>query len=278
MSLMLFPFWSEGHPSMEGLFFESSLTTPFHFLNAAVVSRSPSNPVRGLDYHRMDRPLDAQNPEPYGFERGVPYLGIYDVAYYVSYTEEARTAATEFGLEVVAESPPWTVFALPDTNRIDIAKYEPVVWAGEENFVDAAFEWYDDVENLDLWLVEDGPAEWRRVTSVDERFDEIRPYDSEGLSATVTEFENHDVNFTTDAVGIPHMVKVSYFPNWRVEGGEGVYRVAPSLMLVIPDQNDVQLQFRNTWVENLGMALTVFTVGGLVAYAVVRRRKKKATT
>jgi uncharacterized membrane protein len=74
------------------------------------------------------------------------------------------------------------------------------------------------------------------------------------------------------------MVKVSYFPNWKVSGGEGVYRVAPSLMLVIPDQTDVELQFGNTWVENLGIALTVVTVGGLVAYAVVRRRRTKANT
>lgn len=278
MALMLFPFWSEGHPSMEGLFFESSLTTPFHFLNAAVVSRSPSNPVRGLNYHRMDGPQNPQNPEAYGFERGVPYLGVYDVAYYVSYTEEARAAAIDYGLEIVAEPAPWTVFALPDTNRIDIAKYEPVVWAGEGDFVDAALEWYDDVENLDVWLVEDGPVEWRRVTSVDQRFDELRPYDTDGSSVQITEFDDHDVSFTTDAVGIPHMVKVSYFPNWRVSGGEGVYRIAPSLMVVIPDEANVELQFTNTWVENLGIALTVLTVGGLVAYAVVRRRKTKANS
>jgi uncharacterized membrane protein len=74
------------------------------------------------------------------------------------------------------------------------------------------------------------------------------------------------------------MVKVSYFPNWRVSGGEGVYRIAPSLMVVIPDEANVELQFTNTWVENLGIALTVLTVGGLVAYAVVRRRKTKANS
>lgn len=276
MALMLFPFWSEGHPSMEGLFFESSLTTPFHFLNAAVVSRSPSNPVRGLNYHRMDRPQNASDPEPYGFERGVPYLGVYDVSYYVSYTEEARTAALEYGLPVLAEAAPWTIFGLPDTDRVEVATYEPVVWAGESDFVEAALEWYDDVENLDQWLVEDGPSEWRRVTSVDERLDDPRPYGTTG-SATVTGFEDHEVSFTTDSVGLPHLVKVSYFPNWQTADGEGVYRVAPSLMLVIPDQEDVTLQFANTWVENLGIALTVVTVGGLVAYFVVRRRRNKAS-
>ncbi len=261
MALMLFPFWSEGHPSMEGLFFESSLTTPFHFLNASEVSLRPSNPVRGLTYRSMD------------FERAVKHLEIYDVRYYVSYTADARAAAEEFGLEVIAEADPWAVFALPDSNRVDVATMEPVVWAGEGDFVDAALEWYDDVENLDSWLVEDGPADWRRVTSIDDRLTGQRPYDGTG-TATVTQFEDHTVSFTTDAIGVPHLVKVSYFPNWTVDGAAGVYRVAPSLMLVIPTQSDVTLQFSYTWVEIVGGVLTIVAVVGLVVYGVVRLRKR----
>jgi hypothetical protein len=69
---------------------------------------------------------------------------------------------------------------------------------------------------------------------------------------------------------------VSYFPNWTVDGADGVYRVAPSLMLVVPTQSEVTLQFENRWVENLGMALTAVTVLGLGVYGVVswRRRRK----
>ena len=262
MSLMLFPFWSEGHPSMEGLFFESSLTTPFHFLNAAEVSHRPSNPVRGLNYHSMN------------FDRGVRHLAVYDVAYYVSFTEEGTEAALAFGLPVLATADPWTIFGLPESDLIDVATYEPVVWAGEGDFFEAALEWYDDVENLDVWLVEDGPAEWRRVTAVDQRFEDLRPYDASG-AVVLTTFDDHEVGFTTEAVGVPHLVKVSYFPNWQVDGGEGVYRIAPSLMLVVPAEEEVTLQFANTWVENLGMALTVVSVIGLTAYGVRRRRMSK---
>jgi hypothetical protein len=248
---------------MEGLFFESSLTTPFHFLNASEVSKQPSNPVRGLKYHSMD------------FDRGTKHLAVYDVDYYVSFTEDARLAAEEQGLDVLTTADPWTIFALPDADRIDVASMEPVVWAGEADFVDAALEWYDDVENLDSWLVEDGPAEWRRVTSVDDRLVGQKPYASGG-EVVVTTFEDHEVSFTTTAVGVPHLVKVSYFPNWTVKGAEGVYRVAPSLMLVVPTQNEVTLQFKNRWVENLGMALTIVTIVGLGGYAIVYRRRKKA--
>ena len=262
MALMLFPFWSEGHPSMEGLFFESSLTTPFHFLNASEVSFRPSNPVRGLQYRGMD------------FDRGTKHLAVYDVAYYVSYTEEARQEAEDYGLEILAEPAPWTVFALPDADRVEVATIEPVVWAGEEDFVDAALEWYDDVDNLDAWLVEDGPPEWRRVTSVDERLIGQIRYDEVG-TATVTTFEDHTVRFTTDAVGVPHLVKVSYFPNWTADGAEGVYRVAPSLMLVVPTESEVVLEFSRTWVEVVGMALTVVAVVGLGAYGISRSRLRR---
>jgi hypothetical protein len=268
IALMLFPFWSEGHPSMEGLFYESSLTTPFHFLNASEVSERPFRSPRRLSYLTFSG-MD--------FDRGTKHLAVYDVAYYVSFTEEATSAALDYGLEVIAEPAPWTIFALPDTDRVDVATFEPVVWAGDGDFVDAALEWYDDVDNLEVWLVENGPREWRRVTSVEERLDAPKPYPEEG-TARVTAFEDHAVSFTTDAVGVPHLVKVSYFPNWMVDGGQGVYRAAPSLMVVIPEAENVTLEFENSWVENIGMVITVVTLVGLAGYTIVVMRRRKRMT
>jgi len=64
MALMLIPYWTEGHTTMEGVFFESSLTTPFHFLNQSEMSVSPSRPVQGLNYHTndLDRGVDRYTP------------------------------------------------------------------------------------------------------------------------------------------------------------------------------------------------------------------------
>ena len=264
MALMLLPYWSEGHPSMEGLFFESSLTTPFHFLNASEVSERPSNPVRGLDYRGLD------------FARAEKHLAIYDVAYYLAFTEGATEAARDHGLEELAVSPPWTVFALPESSLVDIATVEPAVWAGEDDFLDAALAWYDDVDNLDHWLVTDGPESWVRVSEVDERLAAPREYDTTGARVTNVEIDDHRIAFRTTAVGVPHLVKVSYFPNWQADGAEGPYRAAPSLMVVVPTQEQVTLEFRNTAAENIGMALTVLTIGGLIAYAAIRWRTSRS--
>ena len=44
-ALMLLPYWTGGCiDSMEGLLFESSATTPYHFLNQAELSVSPRRP------------------------------------------------------------------------------------------------------------------------------------------------------------------------------------------------------------------------------------------
>ena len=56
MALMLLPFWTDGCiGSMEGLYFEASATTPYHFLDAAALSRARSNPVRRLHVRERRR-------------------------------------------------------------------------------------------------------------------------------------------------------------------------------------------------------------------------------
>jgi hypothetical protein len=260
MALMLFPYWSEGHPSMEGLLFESSLSTPFHFLNQSEASLRPSSPVSGLRYH------------PLGLDRAVPHLGVYGVTYYVTYTEEARHAADEYGLERLAVSEPFAIFRLPDRPMVEVGAYQPAVWDGNEGFRQAALDWYDDVDHLDRWLVAAGPESWRRITDSSQ----VARLSAEG-SGTVSDvvIDDHRISFHTTAVGVAHLVKVSYFPNWTASGAEGPYEAAPSLMIVVPTQEDVVIEFGNTWVENTGNLLSA---GGLVAAGVLaylhRRRRR----
>ena len=87
--------------------------------------------------------------------------------------------------------------------------------------------------------------------------------------------DNHTISFSTTAIGVPHLVKVSHFPNWTADGAAGPYRAAPSLMVVVPTDQDVVIEFRNTWAENLGWLLTFVALGGLVVYGVVSRVRNR---
>jgi len=260
MALMLTPYWSDGHPSMEGLLFESSLTTPFHFLNASEVSQSPSNPVRGLTYRSLN------------FERAVEHLGLYDVSYYVAWTDEAKTAAADFGLERISQTDPFDVFLLPDADPIDVATVQPTVFE-DGDFFEAALTWYDDVDNLHRWLVADGPESWPRASNPEGPFPGGALIANNGRVSNV-EITDHRISFRTTAIGVPHLIKVSYFPNWEATGAEGPYKAAPSLMVVIPTEEQVELEFARSWAENLGMLSTFGSIGGLIYLAVRRRRDR----
>ena len=82
MALMLLPFWTDGCiGSMEGLFFEASGTTPYHFLTTAAMSKQSSNPVRELRY--VDNNADV----------GVRHLQDLGVRYVMLRTPEAKAEA-----------------------------------------------------------------------------------------------------------------------------------------------------------------------------------------
>lgn len=283
MSLMLFPYWSDGHPSMEGLFFESSLTTPFHFLNAAEMSRKPSNPIPGLKYHTFD------------FERGVKHLELYGVRYYVAFSEEALEEVAEQPdvFEEVAVSGPFHVYELPRFDLVDVATHQPAVYedgrgaslfskvlgvpqsiiTGEDlaaEFGDLAFEWYEEIELVDRLVAADGPPEWPRIEGLEDL--PLVPL-GEHDAVTNVVITDDTLTFDTTAIGVPHLVKISYFPNWKAEGATGPYRATPSLMMVVPTSEHVELSFERTWAEWLGILMTVVGLAVTLPFAWRQMRK-----
>jgi hypothetical protein len=184
----------------------------------------------------------------------------------------------------VATSGPFGIYALPETQLVEAASFVPSVYevpergilaalVGSEtvtgsdgkplaSFHDMALEWYDDVDNLDRWIVADGPDSWERIESLDERGAELTGV-SEGVVSDVV-VDDHLISFSTEAVGVPHLVKVSYFPNWEATGAEGPYRAAPSLMVVIPTEENVVIEFNDTWAELSGKILTVAGILALI--------------
>jgi hypothetical protein len=76
--------------------------------------------------------------------------------------------------------------------------------------------------------------------------------------------EDHRISFSTKAIGIPHVVKVSYFPNWTAQGADGPWRATPSLMVVVPTSSEVVIEFEDTWAEVGGKILSLGGVAVLI--------------
>jgi hypothetical protein len=80
------------------------------------------------------------------------------------------------------------------------------------------------------------------------------------------------IEFVAAAVGRPHLIKMNWFPNWRVRGAEAVYRVTPDFMLVIPRQPRVELYYGLTATDRFGLTLTALGWGIIGAIALWRVR------
>jgi 6-pyruvoyl-tetrahydropterin synthase related domain len=265
MALMLLPYWTDGCiGSMEGLYFEASATTPFHFLTQVELSTAPSTAQRDLPYGAFD------------IDMGVDHLQMLGVRYYMATSENAIAQARSHpDLTEIARSGPWVVFEVADSALVTPLEHEPAVvtgiddsqldWVEEPHdesgrFGGPAIRWFTDPARWDVPLATSGPEGWQRVTASETP--ERVPVDDVRVS-NVDEREE-SISFDVDQVGTPVLVKSSYFPNWSVSGAEGPYRVAPNLMVVVPTETHVELTYGRTGVEYLSYGLTLLGIAGLV--------------
>ena len=274
MALMLLPMWTDGCiGSMEGLFFESAASVPYHFLNQSELSQTPSRAQRELPY----RSLDLKN--------GIAHLQLMGVKYYMALSPEAVAAASAHpDLTRIASSGPWTVnydgtqkerhweiYEVDNVELVEGLEYEPVVARdvpkGGRGWQDAAVEWYQDQSRWDVFVAADGPDEWMRVGR--ENMEDPPRTAVPPARVTDVKVETDRISFEVDRPGAPVVVRASYFPNWQAAGADGPFRVTPNLMVVVPTDTEVTLSYGQTAVDGLGWLISGVGVVGLLA---LRRR------
>ena len=287
MALMLLPFWTDGCiSSMEGLFFEAAGSTPYHFITAAAMSKQSSNPVRELRYDNNDAAI------------GVRYLQELGVKYFMGFTPEAiAQASQQEGLTEVARSGPWVVYRVANSDVVTPLATQPVVANisssnPRERWLEVGTSWFQHPETWTTPIADDGPSEWQRIdVAVDEslregepnsnnrRVDVVKPATAltpvplEPVVVSNVNIGEESVRFSVDKVGVPVLVRVSYFPNWKVDGAKGPYRVAPNMMVVIPTSTNVNMHYGWTMLDYVAYLLSFAGI----AWIVVNRRRSKQT-
>ena len=257
MALMLLPYWTDGCiDSMEGLYFEASATTPYHFLNQALLSAVPSRAQRNLPYGTLD------------VAKGVDRLQLMGVRYYMATSATAIAGAdANPDLTPVATSGPWHIYEVAGADLVTPLANEPAVVQGMDDgghaWLDPSVAWYEDDAAHDVFLAADGPPEWQRVTDPAD----VSPLAVPAAQVSDIRADEDSISFSVDRPGSPVLVKTSYFPNWEVEGALGPWRVTPNFMVVVPTGTEVRLHYATTSVEWVGWAVTLLGLVGLVVLA-----------
>ena len=278
-SLMLLPYWTNNCiDSMEGLLFESSTTTPYHFINQSELSVTPSDAMVGLPYGGLNVALGIQHLQ----QLGVRY-------FLASSTTTEKAAAADPSLTEVASSGPWhniyngevldttwKVYRIAGSQLVQPLTNQPVVWQGvgaaQTSWLNPAVAWYDNPAAWDVVPSAGGPSNWTRVAVGDTSPPKVPEPPTSVTHITQT---NSSVSFHVDKIGTPVEVKVSYFPNWQATGAQGPWRVAPNLMVVVPTSHDVTLHYGTTTVDLAGWLITAGAALAALVLAVVGWRVRR---
>jgi hypothetical protein len=278
---MSFPLWTNGcMDSMEGIYFESSTSTPFHFLDQSQLSIQASNPIPGLPY------------QPLNVIEGVAHLQLEGVNYFLANSRKVEAEANVDPMLVRIASTPeqaneedgagdaayggtnpnppgptsWVLYRILDAQAVTPLSYQPVVETGlsKTAWLSLGIRWYQAPADWSVPIAEGGPASWRRVGAGQI----VEPGNASKLPAVrVSDIKMSDskVTFHVSRVGVPVLVKIPYFPNWQTTGASAPVEVTPNDMVVIPTSSSVTLSYGTTAVDWAGRGGTLVGLVGLVA-------------
>ncbi len=275
--MMSIPMWTAGcMQTTDGIYFESSTTTPFHFLDVSEVSQNGEapDPVAGLSYPGFDLP------------DGIRHLQLMGVRYFLAMSPPVEAAANaDPALVRIGSAPsfpgPYNKLAVKDPHVVlylirnsplvvPLAHLPVVEPATAGQWLRTNLRWYESEQYWPIFLARSGPPTWphARPGTLVPPIDGV-PTEPTRISHVHT--GNESVSFDVSRPGVPVLVKVPYFPNWRASAASGPYEVSPNLMAVVPRAHRVVLRYASSAADWAGRGASLLGLAGTVGLAAMRR-------
>ena len=259
-----------GRSTLEGLYIQSSITSPFVFYLQSEISPRPSCPLSNYNYSRLN------------LERGLEHLKMFNVSHFIAVTDDVRKAL-ERSPDAIREKDyrPYTIYRLrknPD-RYVSLLHYEPTLMI-TKNWRRRAFEWFrrgdphthivfkDKLEPSDAIHFKTIIKDQLPENPISNPKNTINPINPTGGRIKET-IRPEEIIIETTNIDRPHLIRVSYHPNWHVEGADRIYLVSPSFMLIYPTQERVRLYFGRSLPNYLGVGLSL--LGLIIILASLKR-------
>jgi len=243
----LIPFWTKSS-TMEGLLAEGAFTSPFHFTEQALISEKPSNAIPGLKLPTLN------------VNAGVENLKMMNIRYMVSSSLKVQGELDKHpDAKLMAKFDVFNFYEINTSNKyVEVLKNIPVK-VKTEKWYETILPWFKEYNTDRTFIIwdqgETGLNSYEEISPEEVLNIVKKPYEKSG-EVLEENIENEKITFRTTAIGIPHIVKVSYFPNWKVTGADGPYAISPSLMMVIPRQENVTLYYGSTITDVIARCFT----------------------
>lgn len=270
---MSFPMWTNGCiQTTEGLYYESSTSTPFHFLDQAELSVQPSNPVVGIPYQSLN------------VSDGVAHLQLTGVHYFLANSSQiegqaqfdptlkqiasipADPKSVESAAGQQSPHPKWVLYLIQNSTLVRPLYYDPVVESGisSKAWLKTAIRWYQNETDWPVVLTTTGQSTWQHVSPGKL----VSPSSATEITPTTVSkirTSNSMISFNVGRIGSPVVVNVPYFPNWKATGATGPYYASPNMMVVVPTSHHVVVSYQTTTSNWIGRVGSIVGLLGLIA-------------
>jgi len=227
-----------GRSTLEGLYMQSSISSPYIFYIQSEMSKQNSCPFwnnykcSGID-----------------IERGTAHLKMFNVGNFIAVSDEIKSLLSNTSeYKLVKTIDDYNIYAVTgNENEYAVPlKYEPVL-VSSKAWKKLFYNWFVR-GGLDVHLVLDSSSKNKdynfKILSDENSIDIKNPKKIPIEKCKVdSELWQEEIKIKTDCIGKPVLVKISYHPKWKVEGADRIYLASPSFMLIFPKQNDVRIYY-----------------------------------
>ena len=239
-----------GRSTLEGVYIQGSLSVPFIFYLQSEISQKASTPIPDYSYSRFN------------LKKGIEHLRLFNVQQLIvaePQTMEALKGFREF--RPLYRAGPYEIYELETGSKkyVEPVRYKPVL-VSKGDWRKLFYKWFR-LGDLAVPLVfketvaEEDLARFHVMEVSDIRRLPKEPVQGGGASLKETVREE-EIVIEAASPGKPLLIKVSYHPNWKVDGADRVYLASPAFMLIYPETSMVRLYYGRTWPDYVGAVMT----------------------
>ncbi len=242
-----------GRSTLEGVYIQGSLSVPFIFYLQSEMSQKPSTPIPNYNYSRFN------------LKKAHEHLKLFNVGEVVLVEPETIQAATKSPFfDFAYRAGPFEVHRVRGNSGkyVEPLIYKPVM-VSTKDWRKLSYQWFR-LGDLSVPLVFKDKVDQKDYS----RFHFLKNPHVRTLPKAPLEpadpirevIGEDEIAIENASPGKPLLIKISYHPNWKVEGADQIYMVSPAFMLIYPQKSTVRLYYGKTWPDYLGALLSVVAI------------------
>jgi len=262
------PYFAE-RQTLEGIHMLGSATAPFVFFIEAETSFQSCNPLPDYFY------------PTFNLKAGIEHFKLFNVSHFVVRSPQVKAAIKiypEFKLEKTIGE--YNIYRLQSNSReyVSPLKNQPVLFF-TNNWKSLSYQWFARNDLKDTFLVFKKKADKEdlsRFQAIVSSLSDVKsiPYPKKEIRVKSV-IKDETIDIETSEIGHPLLIKVSYHPNWKVDGADKIYLVSPSFMLIFPNKYKIHLSFEPGFPNQVGAVLSL--LGIILAGFLLLPFKKEVT-